>query len=730
MAEHWDIARVERRLRATPHGAPARRLSRLLTWRGAHFKRRRSAPLLDIVARLADRLRADAVPVRGPQFAAQIELDLFDLFAAENIPFETDEVHHPRLAEWFDDAGPGRRSLEAYATHPDLRAPFRRACLGLLADHQFGAEVGGPPLHPNLLALALSVPGVATALEAEVDAVTARLPEDLNRLEPLCSPAGYAAFGRYLDRVAAFDLDAAAERSRRAGRPGDLTWPEYEAATAGLDPRRTRTDAQWPWLAVHDTGTAIVFDGSGTHVRYTIRIPEREGVFGQLPARCTLHDGRLLVSWFTGIEERGCWADAPDAEFALAGAGIELGGLVVGPLTRLPSGDEHVVPGGRFEPGPGRRWRRAVAPDAPAPFGRRDGETGWDLIETPDGPAVRSIDGRAVPLPPGAPEHGIAGVLRLPVGDRLVTANPFGQVTLWDPGSGRPGFGPEIPPGLPPIGWWDWLRPSGAAGPPATAGLAETIARYRALPDTPAPAPVSVHAHDANLRNALLGLLGGWGFDDGERHTPRPTSGYGMLRHLEGRRGTYVGGWTQVLPGLGAVALRAGLVTTPEPEREALAAFLTAVADAGLADGSRTLLTVLVQADFLAFPAAELGLPVVLAEDCGAGLGRVCQRWLVEGELPQHPRVQVVERVALGGWGGTETVRHFVRLLAERGPARWDLGWRPEGLEPHRAVHLLNAMMPVEPERLWAHGPDLDGFRRAAAVEPPEPYRYQPWIAG
>ncbi|WP_433606631.1 hypothetical protein ACQP2P_30585 [Dactylosporangium sp. CA-139114] len=473
---------IERRLRASGTGEPARRLTRLLTYRDRHHVTARSAALLDLVGRVADRLRADGVPVIGPDRLSVYDLDLWDLLAAEAVPFEFTSARHVGLAAWFDDDGPGRRTLLAFAAHPAFRDAFRRTCLDELSSHTFGAERGSP-LHPNLLALALSVPGVAAGLEAEVDAVTVRaaaapaaeLRTILRRLEPLRSQAGYTAFGRYLDRVSRLDAAESLVRTLRCGLPAELVWPEYETAVAELDQQRVRIERQWPLLAVHDAETAFVFDPSGVLARHELRVPDREGLTGRFPARCTLHDGRLLVSWYTDEGERGYWADVPGAEFLLDAEGIDLGGLMIGSVTRLPDPGEHVVPGGRFEPVPDggpllRRWRRTLPPGAPAPFGAVDGETGWDLVEAPAGPVVRSIDGREVPLPPAAWRPGIAGVLRLPGGDgdRLVTADAFGTMTLWDPQTATPAFVQDNQSGLPPVGWWDQMRPR---DPAASAAL-------------------------------------------------------------------------------------------------------------------------------------------------------------------------------------------------------------------------------------------------------------------
>ncbi|MEU0557568.1 hypothetical protein [Dactylosporangium sp. NPDC006015] len=833
------LDKIELRLRATAPGEPARLLSRRLSWRAEHGMSR-SAPLLELVARLADRLRGDGVAVTNPSGSSFFsELDVYDLFVAEGIPFELDVPRQIELSDWFADDGPGRRPLLSLGTHPVFEAEFRKSCLWLLGDHRFGADVGGFPIHPNLLARALSVPGVAAALTAEVDALTASLgaaplgevQRIMYRLGTLRSPAGYAAFKPFLERIAALDAPAALARTLRCGLPEELVWPPYEQASAALDAGTMRTDQEWPLLAIHDAGTAVVLGPSGVVARHELAVPARDGIDGQFPPRCTLHDGRLLVSWQQGGGERGYWADTPGVEFD-----ADLGGLVLGPMTRLPV-SEDIVPGGRFEPVPGAgpvrlRWRRDLWPDAPAVFGAADGVTGWDVIDTAGaadgvtgwnvvdiagGAVVRSVDGRQVPLPPTVRTATIMGVLALPGGgDRLVTVDQFGAVTVWDPATGTPAYGPAKPEGLPPAGWWDLLRPRDPAGSAAlraggpvtavtdpvladavgrqaaiAATLAATVEQYRALRHEPARPPVPVTADDVTIADALSGLTHASRFTEHRRESRTSTvPEYKLMGFLDAlpaaldgerpRPSAGVAGWTRVLAGLGAVALRAAMPTTRPPEREVLAALLTALADAGLADGSAGLsvLTVVTDDQLTAERTAGLGMRAVVAEGVSGGFGLSCRRLIVHGPVFDRPGLRVVERIPLAGWGTAGTVRRFVDLLAERGPVTWRPEWAasfpnlpveqatvlltgatycaaaddvtvpPSYLEvtglsaaaartasdaiaalpKGRLLHLLNAAMPLDPAALWESGPDTARLASAWREPSPPPYEFQPWL--
>ncbi|GAA3221437.1 hypothetical protein ACFO1B_16505 [Dactylosporangium siamense] len=821
---------IERQLHASEPGAPARRLSRLLADRAEHNVRTRSAPLLDLVSRLGDRLRADGVPVTssGGPWSFR-ELDVYDLFVAEDIPFELEPPNRIPLADWFADGEPGRRPLLALGTHPLFTTRFRRECVDLLGSHSFGAEItGGQPLHPNLLARALAVPGVAAMLAAEVDVLTAaaaaapigELKRILHRLGPLRTPAGYAAFGPLLDRLATLDPADALSRTLRCGIPVELAWPAYVQAFAGLDPAHLRTDQDWPLLAIHDNDNAVVLGPSGVIARYHLNVPERDGIEGRFQPRCTLHGGRLLVSWRARGTEVGYWADTLDVVLDVADVDAELAGIVVGPATRPPTFSD-VVPGGRFEPVPDggpvrRRWRRELPAGAPAAFGAVDGETGWDVIDTAGMSCVRSVDGRQVPLPATAVVAQIAGVLRLPGGaDRLVTADPFGAVTIWDPVTGTPAYGPDRAEGMPPVGWWDLLGPrdqaasaamrAGGPLPPATdpvlvagverqatiaADLTATVHLFRALRHLPPSPLVPAHADDATLTNAVAGLAYASKFGAPRRSARADlTAGYRLmdllhslpaaLRGGSSPRSAGVRGWSRVVGGLGALALRAGMATTPAPEREALATLLTALADAGLADGTAglSMLTVVVDDEFPGDIAAKFDLRAVVAEGIHSGLGRSCHRVIVRGAAPERDGLQVVERTPLGAWGTTGSVQRFVDLLAERGPVTWRPEWAAPAatavgvraatatalltgalyavaaddvvvpadylaatgltarreraasrklgaLPPGRLLHLLNAAMPTDPETLWRSGPDV--ARLAAAWNTPSPTPYEP----
>ncbi|WP_033338792.1 hypothetical protein [Catenuloplanes japonicus] len=527
----------------------------------------RPTALLAEIEASAARLREDGTPIVLPPIGRA--LDLYDLVLAEGVPFVPDDGGAVDLLSWFADEAPGRRSLRALAACPPVRERFREACAELLSSYYFGADPSArEPMHPHLLGRALAVPGVRDALTAHVDAVTARLErlpitpmaEALRSLVPLRSPAGQAAFGVFLDRVRRLDLDAAVARTLRCGLPQELAWDAWDRACAELAADQVRVVERWPRLAVYDYQNAVVLGADGIAARH--RVPGGPGWIGAFS-----RGGRLFFTSYDGTGGgRGFWADAPDEVFVPDDSGQPpSSGDAASDLDLLDSAGS-----GRFAEVPvADAVRRHRWPAVGEGFGLVGGEAGWDVVDTPGGLVVRAIDGREVALPDGADLDEIAGVLRIPGVDVLVTAGRSGAVRLWDAASGTVAYRPpewsDPPPELPPPAWWDRLQPR---DPAASAGLramdalgaaalraahartgggalstapvppsdpvvaaqpvptadpvltaavarvvrdaelvAEEIAGFAALAGMPHPAPVSAYADDRNITNGLAGLV-------------------------------------------------------------------------------------------------------------------------------------------------------------------------------------------------------------------------------
>ena len=155
--------------------------------------------------------------------------------------------------------------------------------------------------------------------------------------------------------------------------------------------------------------------------------------------------------------------------------------------------------------------------------------------------------------------------------------------------------------------------------------------------------------------------------------------------------------WTPVIGGLGALALRAGLVVTAPEERAALMVLLAGVAQTPLAepDGRWRRLRLISSQPDLAGPGREGAVPygTLLRTKGGRAFAQSWNSEWVNGgyrgvllavEHVEQPGdfgpVQEYSIVASRegwGWGGAGRVRELLDLLVARGPAPW----RPEAVE-------------------------------------------------
>lgn len=236
------------------------------------------------------------------------------------------------------------------------------------------------------------------------------------------------------------------------------------------------------------------------------------------------------------------------------------------------------------------------------------------------------------------------------------------------------------------------------------------------------------------------------------------------------------GGWTALLGGLGAAALRAASPVTAEADREALAAFLAAVAGTPLAGPSLRLLEITedrMRLDEIEVQTAGAQITVIFPPSRRhfvvgnqPGWQRSAVQFAGDGRFTPPAGVKVREEAYPSGRQNGERLQAFTALLRERGPAPW----RPEAagalaaatgmtraeavlllaglpgidtweanfltpqqrqllglsaahakvaksalqsLSAHQRVTLLDAAMPVDPADLWEHGPDLAALTEA-----------------
>ncbi|MEV0411199.1 DNA-binding protein [Streptomyces sp. NPDC050448] len=288
--------------------------------------------LLDLVARAADRLRAElARPGREAGLKVGVEdADLLDLLLSLDIPVtdpEPDPASRRRhdqlnLADWA--RSDQRRDLLAIAADQRFRPAFRRAAYGLGGDSSavdlvrlLAASPGGRPMLTEWMH---DVAGASTA------AGLPGLPDAIRRLTWL--PAEALELAREeVAAAAAADLGETLARTLRAGLFEELSWPAWETAVAELTPAAQHGHGHgltvveaWPHLIVANSTQVRVIDADSTVLTHDLRAPSSNA------HRYGFHyvDGELLVFWSAhwgggGVE--GYWHTAPGTVFTLDFAG-------------------------------------------------------------------------------------------------------------------------------------------------------------------------------------------------------------------------------------------------------------------------------------------------------------------------------------------------------------------------------------------------------------------------
>ncbi|MEU6100667.1 hypothetical protein [Streptomyces flaveolus] len=316
----------------------------------------RSPATLDLVARMAPRLRADRRPVdliTGRRHAGA-DIDLLDLCAAEDIPLALPDPGtevHLRLNEWVLSDRPGRRDLAAVAADPRLRPLLLRAVGAVGGDRTGSRALEHVAEHPVLgdvlrewldgavgeLAGATGLPGARAAL---------------NRLSPFRSVAPRVN-PEAVARVAGYATAPLLGRTLRAGILDELGWPALDEALRLLDAemRKDRDNTlivneAWPCLILSRGSKVLVVGPQGIVLEHELRLPVALGRWERPQFRYT--DGELLVVWWHEGKQRGYWSARPAEVLTLTGEQVVHGwhGDHTGaPSVPLPGGGR--VTGGR-----------------------------------------------------------------------------------------------------------------------------------------------------------------------------------------------------------------------------------------------------------------------------------------------------------------------------------------------------------------------------------------------
>ncbi|WP_161163949.1 hypothetical protein [Streptomyces sp. SID5910] len=317
----------------------------------------RSPATLDLVARMAPRLRADGRPVdlfSGRRYTG-VDIDLLDLCAAEDVPLALPEPGtevHMRLPDWvLSEDRPGRRDLAAVAADPRLR-PLLLHAVGAVGGDRNGSRALEPLAEHPVLGDVLRewLDGAVGELTGTSGLPGARAA--LNRLSPFRSVAPRVN-PEAVARVAGYATAPLLGRTLRAGILDELGWPALDQALRLLDAelRKDRDNAltvneAWPCLILSRGNKALVVGPDGVVLEHELRIPVDLRRWERPQFRYT--DGELLVVWWHEGKQHGYWSSRPAEVITLTGERVAhgwYGDHAGAPSIPLPGGGR--VTGGR-----------------------------------------------------------------------------------------------------------------------------------------------------------------------------------------------------------------------------------------------------------------------------------------------------------------------------------------------------------------------------------------------
>ncbi|MFJ5116596.1 hypothetical protein [Kitasatospora sp. NPDC088548] len=397
-----------------------------------------SAATVALAGRMAERLRADDVPVdlfTGIRNSSTL-LDLLDLLLAEGVPVaDPADDHTFDLTDWVGDAGPDSATLAAVAADPRFR-PALRAAVPRAWD---AAVRKGLPALPVLRELFVewSDERADTLLAARGLAGAADLLQQLILSRTAIRQENPAA----AERIAGLDATGLLARALRTGILDELGWPALEEALGRLGlPQREAPgspvdttfrkgliiEEAWPALILARKDQVLVVGPQGILLEHTLRIPDKLERWQE--PRLRYADGELLVAWYREGKQHAYWSGRPTEIFALGGETI---------VRYYGSGDTPGVPSLAL-PGGGRTSgeRPLHAGDTRVPAEHRvigDGTGHWTLRSGRNGSAFTEFDpatgtlGRAAE-PPRIAATAAAGRLQ-PGFTRLLPLQPGLEAT-------------------------------------------------------------------------------------------------------------------------------------------------------------------------------------------------------------------------------------------------------------------------------------------------------------
>ncbi|MFE9750506.1 hypothetical protein ACFYOT_36855 [Saccharothrix saharensis] len=312
---------------------PAAWLSSILAvrasgWRGTS----RSVRFLELVEAMADRLAADAVPVRALRYWRQGDLDVLDLMVSRDVPLAaSDRDQQLDVGGWLADDAPGRRDLAALAASERFGGSLGEGVVSHARSHTRSGAVA-----LDVLSSVMAVPGLRSALSSWIGSHVERvavtglpdLSDHLDKLSVLRVPEAYVDVPGAAESLAGTDVAAALHTTLRAGLLDELGWPALEEAVERLADAGTPKDngvvvcgEGWPALVLRRGETFVVVGPDGVLAEHVSRIPaDARHRWGFAPS-ASWFDGVLLVRWQGPDGELAYWSDAPDRVFEMGDSG-------------------------------------------------------------------------------------------------------------------------------------------------------------------------------------------------------------------------------------------------------------------------------------------------------------------------------------------------------------------------------------------------------------------------
>ncbi|MER7571557.1 hypothetical protein [Streptomyces sp. NPDC126514] len=339
----------------------------------------RSPATLALVARMAERLRADGRPVDlfTGRWHAGADPDLLDLCAAQDVPLAMPDEETPvhlGLDRWLRDERAGRRDLAATAADPRLRRLLYEAIGTLSGDRSLSAlqePLAGHPVLGEVLRDWLADSAAEFTAAAGLPAARTAL----GRMQPF-RPVAARVHAEAVARVTAHDIAPVLARTLRAGILDELGWPALEEGLRLLDTEtrgKGHHDAlavceAWPALILSRGHKAVVVGPEKVLLDHDLRLPVELDRWSRPQFRYT--DGELLVMWHQEGKQVGYWSARPSEVFPLSGEqfGYGYGRHIGHPSIPLPGG-------GRATGGRTLHSGDTVLPASRAVIG--DGTTCW-----------------------------------------------------------------------------------------------------------------------------------------------------------------------------------------------------------------------------------------------------------------------------------------------------------------------------------------------------------------